>query len=134
MLEDGAEVLDADDDVKLVLDFDVIKLVHLDRNISVEGLFENSWYSSAQAPLKEKRTRDATFVADSAALLHLLRKACEVHNPGLIVGVDVEKLYARAEVVHQLPQCPGRNGPLVSSFVFIEFGVGRRFHLVWQRV
>jgi hypothetical protein len=44
MLEDGAEVLDADDDVKLVLDFNVIKLVHLDRNISVEGLFENSWF------------------------------------------------------------------------------------------
>jgi hypothetical protein len=78
--------------------------------------------------------RDFTFVADSAALLHLLRKACEVHDPGLVVGVDVEKLYARAEVVHQLPQCPGRNSPLVSSLVPVEFGVGRRFHFVWQGV
>ncbi len=43
MLEDGAEVFDTDDDVKLVLDFNIIKLVHLDRNISVEGLFEDSW-------------------------------------------------------------------------------------------
>jgi hypothetical protein len=42
MLENGAEVLDADNDVKLILNFNIIKLVHLDRNISVEGLFEYS--------------------------------------------------------------------------------------------
>jgi hypothetical protein len=48
----------------------------------------------------------ATFVADSAALLHLLRKACEVHHPGFVVCVDVEEFYARAEVIHELTQCP----------------------------
>jgi hypothetical protein len=45
MLENGAKVLDADDDVKFVLDFDIIKLVHLYRNVSVEGLFEHSYVS-----------------------------------------------------------------------------------------
>jgi len=43
MLKDSAKVLDTDDDVHLVLNTDVVKFVHLNRNVCVERLFENGW-------------------------------------------------------------------------------------------
>lgn len=101
MLKNGAEVLDADDDVKLVLDLDMIKLVHLDRNVSVEGLFEDSLYLLA-IPRLDLSGGVTTFVADSTTLLHLLGKTRKVHDSGFVVGVYIEKLYPWAEVVHEL--------------------------------
>lgn len=50
MLQDGSKIFDADDNMELVLDFDIIKFVHLNRNVSVEGLLENSYNQSAQEP------------------------------------------------------------------------------------
>lgn len=43
MLEDGAEVLDADDDVELVLDLNLVKLLHLDGDVGVQRLLQNSF-------------------------------------------------------------------------------------------
>lgn len=43
MLENGAKVLDADDDMQLVLDFNIVKFIHLDRNVRVKGLLEDGW-------------------------------------------------------------------------------------------
>ena len=102
--------------MQLILDLNIVKLVHFDGNIRVQGLLENG------------------FVAIGAAPLNLLREASEVDNPSLIVGVDVKELDPRAEVVHELAQSPRRDAPVVYCLVLVKLGMRRGFRLEDQRM
>jgi len=43
VLEDSTEILDADDNVELVLDLNIIEFVNINCDVSVEGLLEDSY-------------------------------------------------------------------------------------------
>lgn len=73
-----------------------------------------------------------TFVADSTTFLHLLGKACKIYDPSSVVGVDVKKFDPWTKVVHELAECPGRNGPVVSGFFLVELGVDGGLDFVWE--
>lgn len=116
MLEDGAKVLDADNDVEFVLDLDIVELVHLDRDVGVKGLFEDGLAVSA------------------APFLDLFGEACKVDEVAVLICVDVEELNAWSEMVHELAKCFGRDGPLVSCLLLVELCVGGCFDFVWENM
>lgn len=81
MLDDCAEIFDRYHNMKFILHIDIIKLISL----------------YGDGCLKR-------FLQDSILTDSLLTETSKIHM--IAIGVNVEKLDARAEMVHQLSQCP----------------------------
>lgn len=62
-----------------------------------------------------------------------LREAREVDHI-LAIGVDIQEIDTRAEVLHQRSKCPRINGPVVYGLVLVELGVHRWFGFEGQFV
>ena len=75
-----------------------------------------------------------TLIGASAAPLHILGEAGEVDDPVVVVYVDVKKLDARAEMVHELAEGARRYGPVVLGLVLVEFGMGSSLGFKGKRV
>jgi hypothetical protein len=86
------------------------------------------------ARLFDQGVRHHTFVAISATPLDLLCEASKVYNTRIIVSINIQKLNPRAEVVHQLPQGPRGDSPVVCGLGFVKLGVCWSFWLESQRV
>ena len=133
MLEDGTEILDADDDVEFVLDFNIVKLFHLHRDIGVQRLLQNG-FVYVSSDILTGGSGGHAFTVIGTLFLNLFCEAGKVYDLAIVVGVYVEQLNARPKIVHELAQGPRREGPAVGGFGLVELGVGWGLGLESQRV